>query len=221
MRFLSYDSKFSRIMTRISELVLLNFVFILTSLPLVTIGASISAMYSICLKMARNEEGHIIKGYFKGFVENFKQASIFWLFFLMAYSSLYIIYLAAYVNGLTMAKIYLVLCSILGFQCFLFFFIAFPLLVTFQNNIKGIISNALSLEISNFPKVFTASLIIIVPVFISFGINTRIMEYALLFWILIGFSVVIFFTSFYLNKIFEPYMKMDKNYVAAGCEKEA
>lgn len=43
--FMNYDSRFSRILNRLTELVLLNFVFILTCLPIFTIGASVTALY--------------------------------------------------------------------------------------------------------------------------------------------------------------------------------
>ncbi len=61
---MNYDSRFSRVLSRLTELVLLNFVFILTCLPILTIGASVTALYSITLKMARNEEGYISSVYY-------------------------------------------------------------------------------------------------------------------------------------------------------------
>ena len=60
--FMNFDGRFSRILNRMTELVLLNFIFILTCLPVLTIGASVAALYSVTLKMARNEEGYVIRG---------------------------------------------------------------------------------------------------------------------------------------------------------------
>lgn len=106
---MNYDSRFSRVLSRLTELVLLNFVFILTCLPILTIGASVTALYSITLKMARNEEGYIIQGYFKDFAKNFKQATAFWLIELLLYFQLRVLYIAAAVNGGAMFQIYTVI----------------------------------------------------------------------------------------------------------------
>ena len=97
--FMNFDGRFSRILNRMTELVLLNFIFILTCLPVLTIGASVAALYSVTLKMARNEEGYVIRGYFKGFAENFGQATMFWIIELLLYAHLWVLYAAAAVNG--------------------------------------------------------------------------------------------------------------------------
>lgn len=206
LNFTDYNSRFSRFVTRISELVLLNFVFILTCIPVFTIGASVTALYSITLKMMRGEEGYIIRGYFKDFIRNFKQATCFWFMALLLYFLLYIVYTAAAVNGGLLFQIYIVVTWALGILYSMYFLFVFPLAATFQNTMKGIARNAFSMIIAHFPMVLTAYLTVMVPLFVSFGIDTKIMQYALLFWILIGFSAVAFWSSFYLNRIFIRYM---------------
>lgn len=207
--FTDYNSRFSRFATRISELILLNFVFILTCIPIFTIGASVTALYSVTLKMTRGEEGYIIRGYFKDFMKNFKQATFFWSMALLLYFLLYIVYTAAAVNGGLLFRIYIVITWVLAILYSLYFLFIFPLTATFENTLKGIARNALSMIIAHFPMVFTAYLTIMVPMFVSFGVDTKIMQYALLFWILIGFSVVAYWSSFYLNRIFIRYMDRD------------
>ena len=68
-----------RIMSRIMDIIILGFMWTITSLPVFTIGASTSALYYVALKMARNQEGYLWKGYWKAFRENFKQATVLWL----------------------------------------------------------------------------------------------------------------------------------------------
>lgn len=205
-----YDSKFSRFITRLMELVLLNFVFILTCIPIFTIGASITALYSIILKMIRNEEGYIIRGYFKDFVKNFKQATVFWLIAMLLYFMLYIIYLAAAIDGGLLFTIYIVITWVLGILYSFFFHFTFPLIATFKNTVKDIAQNTIFMTIAHFPIVLLSYLSVFIPLFLSFGINTKIMQYALLFWILIGFSAVTFLSSLYLNRIFLRYMKANE-----------
>lgn len=206
----NYDSKFSRFMTRLMDLVLLNFAFILTCIPIFTVGASITALYSTTLKMVRNEDGYIIRGYFKDFARNFKQATGFWLIALLLYFLLYVVHTAAAVNGGTLLSVYTVITWVLAILYSLFFLFVFPLTATFENTFKGTARNAISMIIAHFPAVLTAWLTVMIPLFVSFGVDTKIMQYALLFWILIGFSAVALWSSVYLNRIFARYREEEE-----------
>lgn len=202
---MNYDSRFSRVLNRLTELILLNFIFILTCLPILTIGASVTALYSTALKMARNEEGYIFQGYFKDFAANFKQATAFWLIELLLYFQLHVLSVAAAVNGGYMIQIYTVITWVLGILYSMYFLFVFPLTATFQNTFFRIAKNAFVMIISHLPWVLAAYLIVAIPLAVSFGINTKILQFAMLFWILIGFALVTFLSSFCLNRIFERY----------------
>lgn len=204
--FMNYDSRFSRALNRLAELVLLNFVFILTCIPVFTIGAAITALYSTTLKMARNEEGYIIRGYFKDFAGNFRQATMFWLIELVLYAQLRVLYVAAAVNGGGMLKAYTVITWTLGILYSIYFLFVFPLAATFRNTFFRIARNAFVMLVSHLPWALASYLIVAVPVAASFGINTRILQFSMLFWILVGFSLVLFLSSFCLNRIFARYM---------------
>lgn len=208
--FMNYDSRFSRVLSRLTELVLLNFVFLLTCIPFFTIGASVTALYSTTLKMVRNEEGYIIRGYFKDFKENFKQATAFWLIELLLYAQLRVLYVAAAVNGGRLIQIYTVITWTLGILYSLYFLFVFPLTATFRNTFFKIAGNAFIMIISHFPWVLASYLIVVLPVALSFGINTRILKFSMLFWILIGFALLLFLSSFCLNRIFIRYMDREQ-----------
>ena len=194
--FMNYDSRFSRALNRLTELVLLNFVFILTCIPIFTIGAAITALYSITLKMARNEEGYIIQGFFKDFKNNFKQATAFWLIELILFFQLRVLFVAAAVNGGRMIQIYTVITWTLGILYSLYFLFVFPLTATFQNTFFKIAR-----------WVLASYLIMALPLAVSFGISTRILKFSMLFWILIGFALLTFLSSYCLNRIFIRYME--------------
>lgn len=61
----------------------LNLLWIVCSIPIITIGASTTAMYSVMLKLVKNEEGYIVKGFLKAFKENFRQSTLMWLLYLV------------------------------------------------------------------------------------------------------------------------------------------
>lgn len=77
------DSGFSRLMNKIADLFILNILWLFCSIPIVTIGATTTALYSVNLKLINNEDGNLIKTFFKSFKENFKKATIIWLIILI------------------------------------------------------------------------------------------------------------------------------------------
>ena len=76
-------------MGRVADLIMLNVVFLICCLPIVTIGASLTALHYVTLKMARNEESYIIRSFFKSFKQNFKQATVINLIMLAVAAILY------------------------------------------------------------------------------------------------------------------------------------
>ena len=84
MRFLSYDSKFSQVLLKLSFSCWLNLLWIICSIPIVTIGAATTALYTVTLKMADDAESDITRTFFKAFRANFAQATRLWLILLAA-----------------------------------------------------------------------------------------------------------------------------------------
>ena len=76
---LGSDSKMMSFLSRIFDLIILNILFVLCSLPVITIGSSLTALYSVTLKMVRNEESYIFRSFFKSFKENFRQTISIWI----------------------------------------------------------------------------------------------------------------------------------------------
>lgn len=70
-RFFNMDNKFFVFMGRVADLLLLNFLCILCCIPVVTAGASITALYYVTLKMARDEESYIARSFFHSFMTIF------------------------------------------------------------------------------------------------------------------------------------------------------
>ena len=61
------DSPFMRALTRVADLMILNFLMLLCCIPVITAGAGFTGMHYVLLKMVRNEEGYIARGFFKKF----------------------------------------------------------------------------------------------------------------------------------------------------------
>lgn len=84
MKLFSYESKFSQLLLKLCYACYLNLLWFVCSLPIVTIGASTTALYYCCLKIVRDQDNHIGAMFFRAFRNNFKQATVLWLILLGA-----------------------------------------------------------------------------------------------------------------------------------------
>ena len=82
MRFFSYDSKFGQLFIKLSYGCCLNILWLVCSLPIITIGASTTALYYTSFKIAKDEGSFITTMFFRSFRQNFKQATVIWLIML-------------------------------------------------------------------------------------------------------------------------------------------
>ena len=79
MNFFVIDSPVMKFLGRLGDIIILNLIFVVTSLPVITIGTALSALYAVAMKLARGEDPSILKEYMKAFKRNMKPATISWL----------------------------------------------------------------------------------------------------------------------------------------------
>lgn len=84
MKFLSYDSPFSQLLLKLCYSCYLNLLWLLCCIPIVTIGASTTALYYTSLKIVRGEDHSLAHTFFRSFRENFRQSTVLWLILLTA-----------------------------------------------------------------------------------------------------------------------------------------
>lgn len=89
--FLDNDSFFGRLMTKLGIIIAASLMFAVFSVPFITVGAGLVALYHVMFKTLRG--GGVcnpFKEFWAGFKSNFKQATILWLVFVafMAFLSL-------------------------------------------------------------------------------------------------------------------------------------
>jgi len=208
-KFFNMDNTFFSFMSRVADLMLLNILFIICCLPVVTIGSSITAMYYVTLKMVRNEESYIAKSFFKSFRENFKQSTILWLIMLVAGILIFIDFNIVNQIQSTLTTIVRYGLYFITFIYLLILIYLFPVLSKFYNSIKNTFQNALLMSIRHLPFSILLIVIWIAPIVITF-IHPTIFMYSLLVWILIGFSLLSFLCSLLLVKVFDHYMPKEE-----------
>ena len=75
-KFFSYESKTAQVLARIWDLLLLNFLFLLGSLPILTFGVSAIAAYSVMMKVIEDRDTGIVKEYLRAYRANLKQGMV-------------------------------------------------------------------------------------------------------------------------------------------------
>ena len=147
----SPDSKFMTAMSRVADLAILNLLFLITSIPIVTIGASVTAMYTICFRFGTDREQGLFRSYFRAFGDNFKQATQIWLILLICGAACcFDVYL--FLSLPSMLRYLAVVFCIALVLVVLVFSYAFPLLSQFENKNKNILTNALFLSLGYLPR---------------------------------------------------------------------
>ena len=194
------DNPVMRFLTWFCNMMYINILFILTSIPIITIGASLSGMYTCCMKLIRGEESYIWKDFFKAFKENFKQATLLWLVALMLcgiwFGNLYILF---HMLGGKMVYLQIPI-WILLFITFSILLYAFPLLSQYENSTKQLVKNAILLAIANFPTTLMLLVIHLIPVFYcAFSLENVIRAASVLCFF--GFALIAFVSSFFINHI--------------------
>ena len=199
----SPDSKFMQIISRVTDLILLNIVYLLTCLPVVTIGASTSAMYTLCFRMMREEESGMIRPYFRAFRENFKQATAVWGVVLLITVPALLYFDRVFQAGgiLRFLSLPFLLIAILGILISAY---AFPWISQFRNTFPEVLKNALILSISHLPRSFCILVINLLPV-ILWAVNYDLFEKISFLWLALYFAAAAYMNTGLLWHIFKPY----------------
>ncbi len=144
-RLLDPEGPAMSLITRLVYSAYLNILWMICCIPIVTIGASTTALYQMTLKMAKNEEGRLTSGFFNAFKENFRQSTIVWLILLALGILLgvdgYVFYHMRFENVFWAVGTAAFLVLIVGY-CIILLWV-FPILSRFENTTFQTIKNAL------------------------------------------------------------------------------
>lgn len=200
------DSPLMRFLTKIADLMVLNVLFCVTSIPLITIGASWTALYSVTLKMVRDEEGSVSRSYFRSFRQNFRQATLLWLGVLVVLALLVLD--IRVLNGMAggtapgLLRVGVEILALLGIMVLQYLF---PSLARFEASLADTLKNACMMALAHLPKTALMTAAVVGAVWITLINNTTI-AIGLMVWPLIGFALMAFGNSGILRKIFDNYV---------------
>lgn len=170
MKFFSADGALYKFITRFWDMVKLNFIWLICSLPVITIGVSTVAAYSVTLRMIEENEGYVVRNFFKAFKENFKQG--------MAIGPITLLFAAVLYIDFTFAKQHIGFAILGVFSAFMFgiaLIYAYPLLARYDNRLFKTIKNSMRISMRYFGRtVFLAVLLAVETLVFRFTYITLI-----------------------------------------------
>lgn len=209
-RFFNMESPVFVFLSRMADLMILNVVFLITCIPIVTIGAAWSSLYYVTLKMVRNEESYIVRSYFKSFKQNFKQSTLMWIIVailgFLLYLDMRIMTMMESSAGSNVIRIGIYMVALVGIFVLQYLF---PLVAKFFNSTKNMFRNAFLMAIRHLPQTFIMAVISVGAVILTF-LNGWTLTYGLLIWIMIGFALVALANSWFLVRIFDKYIPAEE-----------
>lgn len=197
MKFFDLDSPFMQFLNKVADLLWLNVIAFVCCIPIVTVGASLTALHSVALKIVRNEEGYITRNYFKAFKNNFRQATLIWLMFLGVFGVLIGDFYILKVTQMSYGQVFQIVIMAVSFLALFTFTYVFAVLARFENKIIQTIKNAFVMSILQFPKTILMIILYAIPIGM-FLLSVQLMPVMFLF----GLSVPVYVSAMLYNKFF-------------------
>ena len=186
-------------LNKMTDLLLLNLLFLICSIPFVTIGASLTAMYHVNLRSIRYGDGYVVKEFFKSFCRNLKQGTVAWILTVILDVLIYIDITFWQKHDFGVMSTCMIVVSV--FFAFLIGIIEiwlFPVIAKMDDKFCRQVKNAALMALGFF---FPYT---IICAGITFGVAYLIYRNiaAVFVMILIGFSLETYVMSFFFYKVF-------------------
>ncbi|GAA4488104.1 YesL family protein [Microbacterium panaciterrae] len=203
---LAADSALMRVLTRIADLMILNLLFLATSIPLVTLGASLTALHFTALRIGLGECTSVSGDYFRSFRSDFRQATgILGIFAALAvvFAAWYLV-VTQLVPGALLQLLLLAVWYLLVAVAALTALYAFPYLAAFEGRTREVLRNARLLSwrhpLASILAVAVIGLAAVVTIF-----SPQATGYGLA-WFLIGFAGIAVVNGVLFRRVFDRYI---------------
>ncbi|MBQ3060965.1 MAG: DUF624 domain-containing protein [Lachnospiraceae bacterium] len=198
----SLDGPVFSFISRLADLCVLNLVWLITSLPVFTIGASTTAMLTLTIEMVKGNDVKIIRDFFKAFKANFKRATIIWL--IMLGTGLFLgldYYMFGDMPGVLGKAVKYLITFLAVYYSFMLIYI-FAILPTYKNTVKNAFRNSVLLPFINLPYSLILLGLILVAIYVTLFDLEFFFKYGFLIWFMLGFATMAYLSSFIFVRVF-------------------
>ena len=199
-----------RFLTSIFNLIMANLFFMVTCIPIITIGPALTSLYKITFEILDGEEVFLLSDYFGTFFKTFKRSFITWVpMLLLSLIMSYSVFLVW--AGLEGTSFWMMIPPLL--VLFILFSVgayAFPLLSQCYDPLKVILKDSLLLAVAHLPT--TIFIFIVHAGLAGMLIAFDAVSVTLLsIMVFMGFALTALLCSVFLRKIFLPYLPKEED----------
>lgn len=193
----SYDSPLMRVLNKISDFMILSLLTFICCIPIITIGASITAAHYTALKMRRDTDNYVFRNFFKSFKTNFVQSTIIWLIGFL-FTGLNVAAFFLYGNGTLQSVFKGIVLAVLFLTAIVNIWV-WPLQSKFINPVGRTIKNAMLLGCKHFFRTLLMLVIVLAAGALWYICGLRF------FWVILffGFSIPIYLCAMVYDKVFQ------------------
>ena len=204
MKLFNPDSRIMIFLSRVADLVILNILWLVCCIPVVTIGASTTAMYHVIRHWQKDSVSSIMRDFFQSFKEDFKQATPVYLILLIPTVAVVMNAMLIF-NPENSAAVPSYLLVIWFISALILLFISsfvYPVMAFFADSIFKTLRNAMVLALANLPRAILISVLNLLPVILLF-VNLSFFLQSSIFWLLIGGALVAYLNMSILKPVFK------------------
>ena len=204
MKIFRKDSLLIRFIDRFGDLTVLNLMFLLGCVPIITIPAAVTAMYTCTLKIAGGKEFEA-RWFWESLHRDFKVS----LQIALALAAAGIALLAdryllsgalRETHDIFRYVLYALLCLLACAASY-----AFPLAAQFKNTCAQHLKNGVLLALRHFPKTLVILALNLLPA-VLLTLDFAAFIQLIVFWLLFGFAATAYVNSLFFRKIFQAFI---------------
>ncbi len=196
------DNPFIQFLTKVGDMILANFLFLVCSVPILTMGAAMTALHKVTQDIATDSEAGLIRTFFRAFRENFRQATLCWMLMLVFFVGMgcNLLLTITYLTGLPALIAKVLIGAIAAVMVALSAYV-YPLMVRYDNTLKEHALNSGILVIVKLPRTLLMVFVNLLPLIIAY-FSMQTFFSTMVFWLTIGFAFSSYITSTLLLPVF-------------------
>lgn len=201
-KWFGLDSKFYKYGTLLADLIILTILWLICSIPVITIGASTTALYYVTTRQLSNREGYVSRDFFRSFKQNFLEATAMTLI-LGVIAVVLFININLFVPDSTINTIIYLIQYVLLYELLIFSIYVFPVLSRFDLKLGALIKTSIFMANRHLLTTFTCAILFVAIVMI-------VLKCGILIILCAGAYAIL--TSLMFMKLFRKYVPdMDKD----------
>ena len=209
MNFFNEDNFLHQFFLFLGKLIGLNLLWMISSIPIITIGASTTALYYCTLKLHKDKDISTWNSFWKSFRGNFLQSTILWVLLLAAALILWLERTAISTMPEGIRQIFTYIITAVGIFLLFFSLYIFSVLAAFENKISKLIGYGIYFIIRQPAYAIAIAAITCLPMYFTIA-DAELFPIYLFVWLMCGFSLTAYANSWFLWRLYRPFFEESK-----------